>query len=134
MDKLYQRIVGIHLISCLFTSFLASIKLPRCLSFCLSYLLLNNYWATQHQISIFIQPGKVLSDKGKLSGGNSDGNIAYLKNNNVHMYLFLQAKENCILQVLIFSKWQVYENFVFINFSLKEKRIRKGQLNQGIFG
>ena len=97
MDKLYQRIVGIHLISCLFTSFLASIKLPRCLSFCLSYLLLNSYWGTQHQISIFIQPGKVLSDKGKLSGGNSDGNIAYLKNNNVHIYLFLQAKENRIL-------------------------------------
>ena len=44
-----------------------------------------------------IQPGKVLSDKGKLSGGNSDGNIAYLKNNNVHIYLFLQAKENRIL-------------------------------------
>ena len=85
-----------HLI-CLFTSLLASIQLPRCLSFCLSYLLLNNYWATQHQISIFIQPGKVLSDKGKLSGGNSDGNIAYLKNNNVHIYLFLQAKENRIL-------------------------------------
>ena len=88
-------------------------------------MLLNNYWATQHQISIFIQPGKVLSDKRKLSGGNSDGNIEYLKNTNVHMYLFLQAKENCILQVLILSKWQVNENFVFIISASKKKEYEK---------
>ena len=31
-------------------------------------------------------------------------------------------------------EWQVFENFEFINFSPKEKRIRKKQLNQGTFG
>ena len=52
---------------------------------------------------MFIQPGKVLSDKRKMSSGNSDRNIAYLKRTNVHMYLFLQAKENHTLRVLIFA-------------------------------
>ena len=33
-----------------------------------------------------------------------------------------------------FCEWQVFENFEFINFSPKEKRIRKRQLSQGIFG
>ena len=48
-----------HLI-CLFTSFLLALDFAcskiKCLSFCLSCLLSNNYWATWHQISIFIQP------------------------------------------------------------------------------
>ena len=33
-----------------------------------------------------------------------------------------------------FFEWQVFQNFEFINFSPKEKRLRKRQLNQGIFG
>ena len=53
-------------------------------------LLLNNYWVTKHQPSIFIQPSKVLSDKGKMSGDNSD-RIAYLKRTNFCMYLLLQV-------------------------------------------
>ena len=38
-----------------------------------------------------------------MSSGNSDRNIAYLKRTNVHMYLFLQAKENRTLRVIIFA-------------------------------
>ena len=34
---------------------------------------------------------------------------------------------------IYFCKWQVSENLVLINFSLKEKRIQKRQFNQGIF-
>ena len=33
-----------------------------------------------------------------------------------------------------FCEWQVFENFEFINFSPKEKIIRKRELNQGTFG
>ena len=42
------------------------------------------------------------------------------------MYLFLRTKKS-ILRVFIFAngKWQVFENFEFINFSLKEKRIKR---------
>ena len=101
-----------HLI-CFFTSFVASIKLPRCLSFCLSYFLLNNYWATWHKISIFIQPDKILSEKGKLSGGNSDRNIAYLKHTNFHIYFCELKKIVCrkylFLQMANFWKFNVYK-------------------------
>ena len=90
-------------------------------------MLLNNYWATQHRISIFIQPSKVLFDEGKPSVDNSDRKIAHLKPTNFHFYLFLRAKKNRILRV------QVFENFEFINFSPKEKGTKR-QLNQGIFG
>ena len=38
-----------------------------------------------------------------MSSGNSDRNIAYLKRTNVHMYLFLQVKENRTLRVIIFA-------------------------------
>ena len=81
-----------HLI-CLIHSF-ASIKLRfqqnQMLKLLLILLLLNNYWVTKHQPSIFIQPSKVLSDKGKMSGDNSD-RIAYLKRTNFCMYLLLQV-------------------------------------------
>ena len=35
---------------------------------------------------------------------------------------------------ICFCKWKVFENFKFINFSPKEKTIRKRRLNQWIFG
>ena len=52
----------------------------------------------------------------------------------IFAYLFLRAKKNRISRVLPFYEWQVFENFGFINFSPIEKRIRKRQLNQGIYG
>ena len=73
------------------------------LRFCLSYLLSSNYWGTQHRISILIKSSKVLCNKGKLSGGNSYGNTAYLSRTKFRVYLFLRASKNCILQVLIFA-------------------------------
>ena len=51
-------------------------------------------------ISIFIQPSKLLSDEGKLSGGNSDRNITYLKRTNFCPYLFLQTKKNVLRKYL----------------------------------
>ena len=71
---------------------------------------------------------------GKLSGGNSDGNIAYLKRTNFFVYFFLRAKKKLFFASIYFCKWQVFENFEIINFSPKEKRIRKRQLNQRMFG
>ena len=60
--------------------------------------------------------------------------IHYLKCTTFCVYLFLRAKKNRISRVLIFCEKRVFENFEFINFSPKEKRIRKRQLNQGTFG
>ena len=71
-----------------------------------------------------------------------------LVNTNFRVYLFLRAKKESyftsayIGEWQIFEnfastylcEWQVFENFEFINFSPKEKRIRKKQLNQGTFG
>ena len=64
--------------------------------FFLSYLLLNKFWATQQRKSIFIQQGEVLSDKGKLRGGNSEGNIAYTLSK-------FQSKINNILKTILAS-------------------------------
>ena len=60
-------------------------------------MLLNNYWTTKHRVSTFIQPGKVLFDEGKLSGDNSDRNIAYL---NV---LFVEGINFCELKKSYFA-------------------------------
>ena len=60
--------------------------------------------------------------------------IHYLKCTTFCVYLFLRAKKNRISRVLIFCEKRVFENFEFINFSPKEKGIRKRQLNQGTFG
>ena len=59
---------------------------------------------------------------GKLSDGNSDRTIAYLKRTNFCVYLFLRAKKSYFVGTY-FCKWQVFENFEFIDFSPKEKRI-----------
>ena len=47
---------------------------------------------------------------------------------------FCELKKNRISRVLVFCEKRVFENFEFINFSPKEKGIRKRQLNQGTFG
>ena len=71
-----------------------------------------------------------------------------LVNTNFCLYLFLRVKKEsyCASAYLgewqIFEnfastylcEWQVFENFEFINFSPKEKRIRKKQLSQRTFG
>ena len=54
------------------------------------------------------------------------------------MYLVFQAKKNGIsqvtyyditsLQYCLFREWQIFENFEFLNFRSREKRIRKKQL------
>ena len=74
---------------------------------------------------IFIQPGKVLSDKEKLSGGNSDRNTAYLKHTNFHMYLFLWATENHILWVLIFLQMASFWKFSVYKFQPQRKKNKK---------
>ena len=71
-----------------------------------------------------------------------------LKRTNFHVHLFLRAKKELYFASVYLGKWQIFENFAstclcewqvfenfeFINFSPKEKRIRKKQLNQGTFG
>ena len=109
MDKLCRRITAIYLISYVYlirfllalTLVFSKTKMFKLL--CLSYVLLNNYWATLHWISIFIKPSKVLSKEGKLSGGNSGRRIAQVKHINCRAYLFCKLKRNRILQVLIFA-------------------------------
>ena len=75
-------------------------------------------------MSIFIQSSKVLSHEGRLNGGNSDRNIAYLKHINFRVYLNLLAKK-ILFREYLFLQMEIFENFKFINFSPKEKRIRK---------
>ena len=58
-------------------------------------------------MSLFIQPSKLLSDKGKLSGDNWN-------RNNFRMYLFLRAKkivfcEYLFLRMASFWKFRVYK-------------------------
>ena len=69
-------------------------------------------------------------------------------NTNFRVYLFLGAEKESYFastylgELEIFEnfaraylcEWQAFENFEFTNFSPKEKRIRKKQLNQGTFG
>ena len=50
-----------------------------------------------------MQPSKVLADKGKLSGDNSDRNIVYLKRTNFRVYLFLRAKKIAFRQYLFLA-------------------------------
>ena len=71
-----------------------------------------------------------------------------LKRTNFHVHLLLRAKKELYFASAYLGKWQIFENFAstclcewqvfenfeFINFSPKEKRIRKKQLNQGTFG
>ena len=80
-------------------------------------MLLNNYWLNLHRISILIQPSQVLSGKGKVSGGNSDRNIAYLKR-------AIFASIYRILRLLTFANSKFFKNFKFLNFSLKESWIK----------
>ena len=60
--------------------------------------------------------------------------IHYLKCNTFCVYLFLRAKKKSYFASTCFCEKRVFENFEFINFSPKEKGIRKRQLNQGTFG
>ena len=71
-----------------------------------------------------------------------------LVNTNFRVYLFLRANKESYFTSAYLGEWQIFENFAstylcewevsenfeFINFSPKEKRIRKKQLNQGTFG
>ena len=71
-----------------------------------------------------------------------------LVNTNFRVYLFFRAeKESYFVSAYLgeceifenfvstyLCEWQVFENIEFTNFSPKEKRIRKKQLNQGTFG
>ena len=71
-----------------------------------------------------------------------------LVNTNFGVYLFLRAEKESYFASNYLGEWeifenfastylcesQVFENFEFTNFSPKEKRITKKQLNQGTFG
>ena len=93
MDKLYGRISGIYLNSCVcLIRFLLALNFvfSKTKMFKLLFILfvIKQLLGTgQHRVSIFIQPKKVLSNEGKLSGVNSDRNIAHLKRTNFsHIY------------------------------------------------
>ena len=53
-------------------------SISRAINFRALALRENNWCAKINgiKVSIFIQPSKVLSDEGNVSGGNSDGNMA----------------------------------------------------------
>ena len=50
--------------------------------------------------------------------------LPYLKSTTFRVYLFSQAKKSYFASTY-FREWQAFDNFEFINFSPKEKRIRK---------
>ena len=68
--------------------------------------------------------------RGKLSGDNSDRNIAYLKHSNFCVYLFLRAKkiilhEYLCLRMASFWKFRVYK------FQSQRKKNKKRQHDNG---
>ena len=59
--------------------------------------------------------------------------LFYLESTNFRVYLFSIGEDKSYFEHFTstyFCKWQVFENFKFMNFSPKGKRIRKRQLNQ----
>ena len=74
---------------------------------------------------MFIQPSRVLSDEGKLSGGNSERSIGYLKR-TFCVFLCLRAKENRIPRVLIFANGNIFKiSSLSISAQKEAKPVRK---------